>query len=139
LQSPIRYLTVADVVALHRELLERMGDVARPLLDEGKLESAVMRPQFAAQYANADLIRQATLLGVGISQAQAFEDGNKRIAYLALRLFLRVNGHRFVGDALELARELIAVAERQGSLDAATERLDQWLRHNVEPEPSSEP
>ena len=35
-------------------------------------------------------------------------------AYLALRLFLRVNGQRFVGDALELAQQLIVVAERTG-------------------------
>ena len=72
--------------------MRRLGDAPKPLRDEGTLESAVMRPQMAAYYEGADIVRQAALLGVGISQAQAFLDGNKRTAYLALNTFLRMNG-----------------------------------------------
>src|SRR5216683_335276 len=76
----IRHLSLADVLALHAAVMERFGLAPAPLRDEGVLESAVMRPRMAAYYDEADLIRQAALLAVGISQAQAFLDGNKRTA-----------------------------------------------------------
>jgi death-on-curing protein len=85
----------------------------------------------AATYDEADLIRQAALLAIGISQVQAFVDGNKRTAYAAVDVFLLVNGTQYVGDPLELARQLEKVAERSDSLSAATERFEAWLRANV--------
>src|SRR5437870_5204601 len=102
------YLGLQDVVALHRYVMERLGSAPAPFRagGEGLLESAVMRPQTAAYYEDADLIRQAALLAVGISQAQAFLDGNKRTAYVALRTFLELNGLTFAGEPLDVARQL---------------------------------
>jgi death on curing protein len=131
LAPPVRYLSVADVVALHFEIMKRLGDQPRPLAHRAKLESALMRPAFAFQYSQADLIRQAAVLAVGISQAQAWEDGNKRTAYMTMRVFLRKNGWRFVGRQLELADHLIAIAERPDTLDDATHRFESWLRQHV--------
>lgn len=127
----IRYLSLADVIALHAETMERMGSYPAPLRAEGTLESAVLKPQMAGYYEQADLVRQATLLAVGISQAQAFVDGNKRTAFIAALVFLRVNGHPFNGDRLEFAKQLEAIAERTDSLDAATNRFEEWLRQRV--------
>ncbi len=87
----------------------------------------------AAHYDGADLIRQATLLAVGISQAQAFLDGNKRTAYQAADTFLWINGVEFVGEPLELARYLEKVAERSADQDAITDELEGWLREHVTP------
>ena len=115
-------------MALHNEMMEGMGQHPAPLRDQGALEAAVMRPQMAAYYEDADVIRQAALLAVGISQAQAYVDGIKRTAYIAARVFLRVNGHPFTGDGLALAQQLEAVAERTDSLAAATGRFEDWLR-----------
>lgn len=95
---------------------------------EGLLESAVMRPQMAEYYEGADIIRQAALLAVGISQAQAFLDGNKRTAVYAAVTFMEANGHSLRFDDLEMARQIEAVAERIDSLEAATERFEAWLR-----------
>jgi death-on-curing protein len=99
--------------------------------DENALESAVTRPRMAAYYEGADIIRQATLLSIGISQAPAFVDGNKRTAYAALDTFLRLNDLAFAGRQLELAHQLEAVASRDDSLDAATDRFELWLRGRV--------
>jgi len=82
------YLTVLDVIAMHDELIERTGG-AVGLRDEGALDSAIMRPQMAAYYEEADLVTQAVLLMSGIALAHAFVDGNKRTA-LASGLFLQV-------------------------------------------------
>ena len=101
-----RHLSVADVMALHVEMMEGMGHQPAPLRDPGLLESAVLRPQMAAFYEDADLVRQAALLAVGISQNQPYVDGNKRTAYIALVVLLRRNGSPYQGDPLELARQL---------------------------------
>ena len=85
----------------------------------------------AAHYDGSVHVRQAALLAVGVSQAQAFVDGNKRTAYAALDTFLRLNGLVFSGDPIALARQLELVAERIDSLDDATDRLEEWLRQQV--------
>ena len=135
--AEIRYLTLADVLALHQAIMERFGAALTPLRDEGALESAVMRARMAAYYDGADIIRQAALLAVGISQAQAFLDGNKRIAFAACDVFLRVNGLAFSGDPLAIALQFEALAKREDSLDKATDRFEQWLRKHVSPRDES--
>src|SRR5688572_19765116 len=113
--------------------MERMGVRPAPFRagGEGLLESAVMRPQMAEPYEDADLIRQGAVLAVGISQAQAFLDGNKRTAFMAVDTFLRLNGYISPADSLENARQLEAVAERDDSVEAATDRFENWLRANT--------
>jgi death-on-curing protein len=128
-----RHLSLGEVIGLHELVMERMGVRPAPFRagGEGLLESAVMRPQMAEHYEDADLIRQGAVLAVGISQAQAFLDGNKRTAFMAVDTFLRLNGYVSPVDSLEYARRLEAVAERTDSLDVATTRFEQWLRANT--------
>ena len=125
------YLSLADVIALHALVIERTGAAPAPLRDEGLLESAVMRPVMAAYYEEADLVRQAVLLAVGVSQAQAFLDGNKRTAFAACDVFLRLNGLAYGGDPIEMAKQLEAIATRSDDLQAATARFETWLRERV--------
>lgn len=124
-----RYLTTEDVVGLHDVFVERCGGPYSPLIHPEKLESALFRPQQAAWYEGADHIHQAVLLAVGVSQAQAFLDGNKRAALATFHIFLITNGYAYRGEALPLARwiETIAVADRseRGSM---TEEFEAWLR-----------
>jgi death on curing protein len=128
--TEIVYLSLADVLALHMLVMERFGLAPAPLRDEGLLESAVMRPRMAAYYSEADLIRQTALLAVGISQAQAFLDGNKRTAFAACDVILRLNGLAFCGDPLAVAIQLETVV-LQGDLAKATDSFEQWLRGQV--------
>ncbi len=128
----IRYLSVADIMALHVEMMEGMGERPSAVRDIGLLESAVLKPQMAAFYEDADLVRQAALLAIGISQNQPYVDGNKRTAYIAALVVLRVNGRPFTGDHLALAQQLEVVATRTESRDAASCRFEDWLRSNTE-------
>lgn len=125
-----RWLDVADVIALHAAIMSRMGWSPAPLRDEGALESAVMRAQMAAFYEDADIIHQAALLAIGISQAQAFVDGNKRTADAALELFLAINDVPLTIDPLDVARELERVAEAEDRVSAA-KAFEAWLRQAV--------
>jgi death-on-curing protein len=133
--AQLRYPSLAEVIAIHEKVLRGLGEPPRPLRDEGLLESALTRPQMAAYYEGADIIRQATLLGTGISQAQAFLDGNKRTAFAALDAFLWVNGWEFVGEPLELARQFEQLAERSSDPDEAIDAFEAWLRQRVQPRP----
>jgi death on curing protein len=135
--AEIRYLSLAEVLALHQAMMEKFGLAPSPLREEGMLESAIMRPRMAAYYSEADIIRQCTLLLIGISQAQAFLDGNKRTAFAACDVFLRLNGLAFTGDPIEFAIQLEAVAERSGDLEEATDRFEEWLRSQIHPREES--
>jgi death-on-curing protein len=134
-QAQLRYPTLAEVIAIHEKVMRGLGEAPRPLRDEGLLESALTRPQMAAYYEEADVVRQATLLGTGISQAQAFLDGNKRTAFQTLDAFLWVNGWEYVGDPLELARQFERFAERSNEPDEAVDVFEAWLRQYVQPRP----
>jgi len=132
-QRPLRYPTLAEVIAIHEKVMRGLGESPRPLRDEALLESALTRPQMAAYYEDADIVRQATLLGTGISQAQAFLDGNKRTAFAMLDAFLWVDGWEHVGGPLELARQIERFAERSKETDEAIDAFEAWLRQYVEP------
>lgn len=128
-----RFLTLAEVVALHHRMMRAMGTRSQGLRDEGALESAIMRARMAEHYEGADVVRQGALMAIGISQTRAFVDGNKRTAFLSLDTFLAANSLEFGGEPLELARQLEGIAERPGERDAATDEFETWLRERVGP------
>lgn len=127
----VLYPDVDRVIALHAQMLRDTGYPPTASRDRGLLESAISKPQMAAFYEDADLVRQAALLGVGIAQNQPFIDGNKRAAYLAMLVFLQVSSRPFVGEPLELAHQIEALGTRTDSLEAATDRFEAWLREHV--------
>lgn len=129
----VRYLAPAEVIALHRRMMEGMGWAPAPLRSQDLLESAIQRAQAAAYYAGADLVEQPCVLAVGISQNQPFLDGNKRTALYSLLAFLRLNSLTYTGERFEIADMLVAVAEREGSLEEATSAFATWLRERVHP------
>lgn len=129
----VRYISLTEAIAIHAAIMDLTGSSPAPLRDEGLLESAVLRARMVAEYAGADVIRQAAFMAVGISQAQAFLDGNKRTAFAVADLFLRRNGMMYSGEPVEMARQLEAVAERDDDLGSATDRFQAWLRDHVSP------
>ena len=129
------YLTVAEAQYINEEMLAQDGQQSL-LMDEGKLESAIMRPQMAANYEGADLARQTALLVSGIALAHAFVDGNKRTALLAGRLFLRLNGYMLERESLEFADAILALVNHTESLGAATDQFAAWIRARMRPQAS---
>lgn len=103
-----RYLDLEDVL----RQVHRMGFVVR---DAGLLASAVMRPQATAFGADAygSLWEKAAALCQSIDRNQALVDGNKRLAWLVTKVFLRINGQHLVVSAEEGERfflEIVVVA-----------------------------
>ena len=131
MMSDIRYLSLGDVIALHALIMERTGVAPAPLRSESQLEAALMRTQMAAHYEDADLVRQAVMLAVSVSQAQAFLDGNKRTSFAVMDVFLRINGQRFIGSSVELAQHLEAIAIEQEKREDAIDSFENWLRQHL--------
>lgn len=121
------YLTYGDVLRMHQEMME--GDASPSiLLDEGKLESAILRAENTAHYADADIFQQAATLTAGIALAHAFEDGNKRLAYAVCLTFLHINGIRMAASPREMADQVLGLVNRDGKkLDPALNRFAAWL------------
>lgn len=117
------------------------SNVVPALVDRGRLEAAVHRCQHAARYESASLIRQACILAVAVSQAQAFEDGNKRCGYGALIVFLRRNGFRFAGASLQIALflEVCAFLSQISGyggrpMEVGLDAFALWLESAIEPQ-----
>ena len=75
----MRYLTVTEVLDLHRRLIEQSGG-SRGLRDRGVLVSAVRQPQmqFGGEELYASIAEKAAALGYALIQNHPFVDGNKR-------------------------------------------------------------
>ena len=132
--AEVNYLTSDDVVALHEDVVRRTGSAPAALVHPALLDSAINRPRHAAYDEGADLVRQGVLLAVGISQSQAFADGNKRAAFQAAVVFWELNGWVYRGDPMELAGWLVSVAEApRKDRDAEADRFEVWLRGRLMP------
>src|SRR6476619_6453604 len=101
------YLTVAEVLAMHNDQVERYGG-SHGVRDPGLLEAALYRPQ-TGYY--ADLIEEAAALWESLAQNHAFIDGNKRTAFAATFTFLAINGAWLTADAKETYAFVFALYE----------------------------
>jgi death-on-curing protein len=118
------YLNVADVLAMHHELIERFGG-SHGVRDMGALESAVFRPQ-TGYY--DDTIAEAAALLESLAINHPFIDGNKRIAFAAADVFLRMNGFQITAEPNAAYDFLISLFET-GTFKFAA--LEPWLRSNT--------
>ncbi len=115
------YLTIAEVLAMHEDLIERYGGVAG-VHDAGLLESALYRPQ-TGYY--DDLIEEAAALWESLAQNHPFLDGNKRTAFAATYTFLAINGAPLRASSDE-AYGFIADLYERGAFNF--QALVVWLR-----------
>jgi len=127
----LRYLSLAEVLELHRRIVAVTGGPTA-LRDLGALESAVAQPRasFAGEDLYPDLASKATALAFSLINNHPFVDGNKRVAYACLELFLQLNGL----DVSATNDDTQTFIYRH--LEAGTFRkdaLETWLRANTTP------
>ncbi|MDR1657811.1 MAG: type II toxin-antitoxin system death-on-curing family toxin [Deltaproteobacteria bacterium] len=108
------YLTTADILGLHHVLLEKYGG-AGGLRDLGALEAAVFRPQ-CGYY--ADIVEEAAALLESLLINHPFIDGNKRVAFAACDVFLRINRFRLTAAPAWIYERMMAW------ITAADDRLE---------------
>ena len=115
------YLTVADVIGMHEILMQRYGG-AGGVREPGALEAALFRPQ-TGYY--DDIIAEAAALLESLAINHPFVDDNKRIAFAAADVFLRINGWCLKRPPLVIHVEMLQMFEA-GTFNIA--HLEPWLR-----------
>lgn len=128
MNKPWRWLSADVLLAVHEEQLAEHGGAAG-VRDLGLFESALARPQNVAAYGNPDAADLAASYGVGLAKNHPFIDGNKRTAFVAVELFLALNGHDLMADDADCVLTMLAVAA--GSLDEPG--FAAWLRTHSRP------
>jgi death-on-curing protein len=124
------YLTVADVLAIHEDLIAKYGG-ASGLRDRGLLEAALFRPQ-TGYY--SDLIAEASALWESLSQNHPLVDGNKRVAFAAMFTFLAINSALLEADG-EGTWEFLSGLYERGEFEFVV--LERWLRTNTSAAPAN--
>ena len=98
--------------------------------DDGLLESALARPRHRWSFEpETDLPSLAASYGFGLIKNHPYLDGNKRIGFVAMNMFLLVNGFEVEAPEPEVIAVMLQVAS--GTLDEAG--LGEWLRSVVVP------
>ncbi len=118
------FLDMEDVLELHRVQLARFGGAAG-IRDAGLIEAALARPQ-SGYY--GDLLEEAAALWESLAMNHGFVDGNKRVGFAAVYVFLRVNGITIKADADVMLRFILDALE-SGTFQK--EVLESWLRENT--------
>jgi death-on-curing protein len=112
--------------AAHDEQLAEHGG-ASGIRDAGLFASALARPQNLAAYGKPDAAELAASYAFGLAKNHAFVDGNKRIALIALELFLDLNGYELIADDAECVVTILSLAD--GSL--AEPALAKWISKHM--------
>ena len=120
------YVTTADALFFHKQLIERYGG-APGLRDAGALESALHRPQTG--YYDT-LVHEAAALLESLLQNHPFVDGNKRVAFAVVDVFLRINGYSITADSKAIYDHMIKLVEARAF---HMEHLVPWLQEIVRP------
>lgn len=119
------WLDNAVLMAVHDEQLAEHGGIAG-VRDEGMFLSAMSRAQNLAAYGEPDFAELAAAYGVGIAKNHPFLDGNKRTAFVAVELFLMLNGYSLKATDVECIITMLAVAA--GDIDESG--FAAWIRQN---------
>ncbi|PPQ14866.1 death on curing protein [Bradyrhizobium shewense] len=124
LQEPL-WITYEQAVAIHSRQLRRFGG-APGLRDEGMLRSVLDRPINKWRYEQVPIDELAAAYAFGLAKNHAFVDGNKRIAFMAMMVFLHKNGVAFTPDPAEATTIILSLAAGEVS----EQSLVRWIRDN---------
>lgn len=132
----MRYLTLAEALVIAETVT---GIDARTLSRASRvdlLDSALHAPQagFGDEDFYPSLLQMAAVLTVRIARNHPLPDGNKRLAWQALTIFLALNGYRLEVAADDAVTQMLAVAA--GDLDE--EAVAAWLREHADPSPADD-
>jgi len=119
------WLTYEQAVAIHSRQLRRFGG-APGLRDEGMLRSALERPVNKWRYEQSELTELASAYAFGLAKNHAFVDGNKRIAFMVMVVFLLKNDVAFAPEPAHATTIILALAAGEVS----EEGLTRWIRDN---------
>lgn len=122
--NAVQFLSVDEVLAIQERLIDRFGG-DHGVRDQGLLESALFRPQ-TGYYTHIEEMAAALFESLLINHA--FIDGNKRVAFFATDVFLRLNGWKLKTTADDGERFIVGMLE---SSDYSIETIVPWIREHM--------
>jgi death-on-curing protein len=124
--SEPQWLDLDLALDIHAEQLALFGG-ADGVRDLGLLESALARPRNKHAYGTKDLAELAAAYAFGLARNHPFVDGNKRVAFAAIIVFLGLNEIDFDVSAEEATAMLLGLAAGE----IQEEGLARWIRDNL--------
>ena len=122
------WLDAQVMQAVHEEqLAEHSGGSG--VRDAGLFDSALNRPLNLVAYGDPDVAGLAAAYGFGLARNHPFVDGNKRTAFVAVELFLALNGWALLADDAQCVLTILALAAG----DLTEDEFAQWLRTHIQP------
>ena len=124
----MRYLTLGEVLALHRQVIEASGGISG-LRDLGGLESAVVQPRmsFGEEDLYPALEEKAAALCFSLIQNHPFTDENKRVGHASVEVFLQLNGYEIEASVDDQEDLILGVTAG----DVKREDLVFWLKNHL--------
>jgi len=113
--------------AVHDRQIKEHGGVYG-MRNEALLISALDAPKNSYFYADASLPRIAAIYAFSIASNHPFTDGNKRTAYICMRLFLKLNGLDFLATDEEKVHLMMDVAKGTTAVD----EIEVWISDRIE-------
>jgi death-on-curing protein len=124
--APWGWLDAQVMRAVHEEqLAEHGGDGG--VRDEGLFELAMNRPLHLAHQGQPDAAALAAAYGFGLARHRPFADGNQRTVFVAVELFLTLNGWDLAADDAQCVMTMLAL----DAGDLAEDEFAQWLREHL--------
>jgi death on curing protein len=126
----MRYLSLGEVVDLHRRVLQTTGG-ASGIRDFGVLQSAIAQPKATVGGVELypTLIEKAAALAFSLVQGHPFVDGNKRAGHAAMETFLVLNGTEIDAPVDDQERLMLDLAAGR----IGRSQLTDWLRQHLRP------
>lgn len=139
----MKYLHYKQTLFLYQKIMEASGGTVG-LRDEGLLRSALARPKmtFGGQDLYPTLFDKVAVLGESLIKNHPFVDGNKRLAFEAMDIILKMNGYKLTASEDEMYNFTLAIAtNKMGKKDIAKwlERYSKFHRNLESSERSERP
>lgn len=124
---PVHFIPDEIVLAIHTDLIQRYGGKAG-VRDQNLLESALAQPKITlgGKYAHKTLFDKAAAYGFHVCKNHPFVDGNKRVAFVLMDIFLQKNGGEIIADEKEAYTMMMSLA--LGKLSKS--ELAAWLKEH---------
>jgi death on curing protein len=121
--TDVIFISAEVAMAIHDEQIHDHGGIAG-LRDEGLLASAMARAEMKAHYGESNIAALAASYAYAIARNHPFLDGNKRTAFVAMQVFLRLNGRMTDLDEADAIITFLKLAAGE----IAEEELAAWIQ-----------
>jgi death on curing protein len=124
------WIDIDDVLESHNEIIARSGGSCG-VLNQGALESTLNKPKNLYHYNDdINLFDLASSYGYGLAKNHCFIDGNKRIAFIIVSLFLLINNFELIASESDSIKIFLDLAASLESQENDMKNLSNWLKDN---------